>query len=152
MIYQVTGGKGNGARQRGGGRSPLRGQGGQSTVEFALVLPFLLVFFMLLAQAAMVLRAQIIVTGAAREGARKAVETGNQAMIAGAALRAAAGLDPQRMQIEIDCPQRKRGQPVTVRVSYRVPLYLPALGNLFPSEITVRGSATMRVENDREGE
>jgi len=128
----------------------LSGQGGQSTVEFALVLPFLLVVFMLLAQAVMVLRAQIVVTGAAREGARKAVETASGAMIQGAVLKAATGLDPQRLQMAVECPQRRRGQPVTVRVSYRVPLYLPVLGKLFPADLTVSGASTMRVENDRE--
>ncbi len=129
--------------------SILRSERGQSTVEFALVLPFILVAFIILAQGVMVLRAQIIVTGAAREGARKAVETGSEALISGAVLRAAGGLDPQRLDIELECPRRKRGEPVTVKVSYRVPLYFPLSGNLFPSDITVRGSSTMRVENDR---
>ncbi len=128
----------------------LSRQEGQSTAEFALVLPFLLLTFMLLAQAAMVLRAQIVVTGAAREGARKAVETANRVMIDGAVFKAASGLDPQRMRVELECPRRKRGQPVTVKVRYRVPLYFPLLGKFFPSEVTVAGSSTMRVENDRE--
>lgn len=130
--------------------SRLFEQRGQSTVEFALVLPFLLMVFMLLAQAVMVLRAQIVVTGAAREGARKAVETANGAMIQGAVLRAASGLDPQRLETRVECPRRRRGEPVTVRVSYRVPLYLPLPENLFPADVTVKGVSTMRVENDRE--
>ena len=136
-------------------RRPLRerlvSQAGQSTAELALVFPFLLVLFLLLAQGVMVLRAQIIVTGAAREAARKGVETSSEALITGAALSAADGMDPERMQVAVDCPARKRGQPVTVQVSYRVPLYLPILSRFFPQEVTVRGRSTMRVENDRPG-
>lgn len=127
----------------------LESQAGQSTVEFALVFPFLLIFFLLLVQGVMVLRAQIIVTGAAREAARKGVETSSQALIAGAALSAAEGMDPGSMEVAVDCPARKRGQPITVRVSYRVPLYLPLLSRFFPQDVTVRGESTMRVENDR---
>jgi hypothetical protein len=130
-------------------RRRFESQAGQSTAEFALVFPFLLIFFLLLVQSVMVLRAQIIVTGAAREAARKGVETSSSALIAGAALSAAEGMDPGRMEVAVDCPARKRGQPVTVRVSYRVPLYLPLLSSFFPQDITVRGESTMRVENDR---
>ncbi len=121
---------------------------GQSTVEFALVFPFLLIIFLLFAQAVMVLRAQIIVTGAAREAARKGVETASDVLIKGAAYKASNGLDPNRMKVEVICPHRKRGEPVTVRINYRVPLYIPGLQHLFPSEVNVRGESTMRVENE----
>lgn len=128
----------------------LRSESGQSTAEFAIVFPLLMVVFLLLAQAVMVLRAQIIVTGAAREGARKGVETSSDAMITGATLNAAGGLDPGRMDIGISCPTRKRGEPVTVTVRYRVPVYIPLVQRFFPQEVAVSGSSTMRIENDRE--
>ncbi len=121
---------------------------GQSTVEFALVFPFLLIIFLLFIQAVMVLRAQIIVTGAAREAARKGVETPSDVLIKGAAYKASNGLDPDRMSIEVICPRRQRGEPITVRINYRVPLYIPGLQRLFPSEVNVRGESTMRVENE----
>jgi hypothetical protein len=136
--------------RRGTLRQRLRSQAGQSTAEFAIIFPFLLIVFLLLAQTVMVLRAQIIVTGAAREAARKGVETASGAMITGAAYSASEGLDHQRMQVDIDCPARKRGEPITVRVQYRVPIYLPFVDRLFPSDIAVSGASTMRIENDRE--
>ncbi len=128
----------------------LKSESGQSTAEFAIVFPLLMIIFLLLAQAVMVLRAQIIVTGAAREGARKGVETASDTMIKGATLNAAQGLDPGRMDIGISCAARKRGEPVTVSVDYRVPVYIPLVSKLFPEEVTVSGSSTMRIENDRE--
>lgn len=131
-------------------RRRLRSQDGQSTAEFALVFPLILLIFLLMAQTVMVLRAQIIVTGAAREAARKGVESGSSALIKGAALSAAEGMDAGRLEVGIDCASRKRGEPITVRVAYRVPLYLPLLDRLFPGEVTVSGRSTMRIENDRE--
>jgi hypothetical protein len=122
----------------------------QATAEFALVLPLLLLVFLLFAQAVVVMRAQIAVTAAAREGARKGVETGNPVLIEGAALRSAAGLDPQKVQVAVSSGPRRRGEWVRVEVEYEVPVAIPAAGRFFPA-VTVRGSAEMRIENDREG-
>jgi hypothetical protein len=122
----------------------------QATAEFAMVLPLLLLIFLLFAQAVMVMRAQIAVTAAAREGARKGVETGNGALIEGAAVKAASGLDREKLRVVIESGPRRRGEWVRVEVEYEVPVAIPAIGGMLPS-VTVRGSAEMRIENDREG-
>lgn len=122
---------------------------GQATAEFAMVLPFLLLIFLLLAQAVTVMRAQIAVTAAAREGARKGVETGNVALIEGAAARAAAGLDQDKLRVAVESGPRRRGEWIRVEVEYQVPVVIPAVERFFP-EVTVRGRAEMRIENDRE--
>jgi hypothetical protein len=123
---------------------------GQATAEFALVVPVLLLVFLLFAQAVLVMRAQLAVTAAAREGARKGVETANQAMIEGAAARAAGGLSADKLIVKIESGPRKRGEWIKVEVEYRVPVAIPAVERFF-SGITVHGSAEMRIENDREG-
>jgi hypothetical protein len=122
----------------------------QATVEFAMVLPLLLLVFMLFAQAVVVMRAQIAVTAAAREGARKGVETSSLALIEGAAARAAAGLDSSRLAVEVESGPRRRGEWIKVEVAYEVPIAIPAVQRFFPG-IEVRGKAEMRIENDREG-
>ncbi len=130
-------------------RFPLLGDdGAQATAEFALVLPVLLLVFLLFAQAVMVMRAQIAVTAAAREGARKGVETGSVAVIEGAAARA-AGLDGERLRVKVESGPRRRGEWIRVEVEYDVPVSIPAVQDIFPA-VTVRGSAEMRIENDRE--
>ncbi len=131
-------------------RALKEGERAQATAEFAMVLPFLLLVFLLFAQAVMVMRAQIAVTAAAREGARKGVETANVALIEGAAARAASGLEQERLRVAVESGPRRRGEWVRVEVEYDVPLYIPALQRFFP-EVTVRGRAEMRIENDREG-
>lgn len=129
---------------------PLPGdESAQATAEFALVLPVLLLVFLLFAQAVMVMRAQIAVTAAAREGARKGVETGSVAAIEGAAARAAAGLDGERLRVRVESGPRRRGEWIRVEVEYDVPVSIPAVQDIFPA-VTVRGCAEMRIENDRE--
>ena len=127
----------------------VRADDAQATAEFALVLPLLLLVFLLFAQAVMVMRAQIAVTAAAREGARKGVETGSQALIEGAAVRAASGLDRDKLRVAVESGPRRRGEWVRVEVEYEVPMAIPVVERFFPP-ITVRGSAEMRIENDRE--
>lgn len=114
------------------------------------MLPLLLLVFLLFVQAVMVMRAQIAVTAAAREGARKGVETGNHALIEGATVRSAAGLDTSRLKVVVESGPRRRGEWVRVVVEYDVPVAVPLAGRFFPA-ITVRGSAEMRIENDRQG-
>ncbi|MGQ9758832.1 MAG: TadE family protein [Actinomycetota bacterium] len=128
----------------------IRDSGGQATAEFAMVLPFLLMVFILFAQAVLVMRAQVAVFAAAREGARKGVETGNLALIEGAAARAASGLDQGKLRIRVQSGPRKRGEWIRVEVEYDVPIAIPLAERFFP-RVTVRGSAEMRIENDREG-
>lgn len=126
------------------------GTGAQATAEFAMVLPLLLLIFLLFIQAVLVMRAQIAVTAAAREGARKGVETGDPALIEGAAARAAAGLDSERLRVSMESGPRRRGEWIKVMVEYDVPITVPLAQRFFP-EIVVRGEAEMRIENDREG-
>ena len=121
-----------------------------ATAEFAMVLPLLLLIFLLFAQAVVVMRAQIAVTAAAREGARKGVETSNQALIERATIRSAAGLDPKRLSVKTESEARRRGEWIRVEAEYDVPITIPAAQRFFPS-IKVTGKAEMRIENDREG-
>ncbi len=126
-----------------------RNERAQATAEFALVLPLLLLVFLLFVQAVTVMKAQIAVTAAAREGARKGVETGSPVLIEGAAVRSAAGLDRDRLKVAVESGPRRRGEWVRVEVEYEVPVAVPAVGRFLPP-VTVRGSAEMRIENDRE--
>ncbi len=122
----------------------------QSTVEFALVLPILLIVVLLFIQSVVVLHAQLVVTGAAREAARRGVETASEAEIRGVAMQAAAGLSSEALEINVESGPRVRGEWIKVGVAYEVPLVIPVIANLFPDHIRVEGKASMRIENDHE--
>jgi len=112
---------------------------GQALVEFALVLPILLLLMVVLVDFGIIMHAQIIVTNAAWEGARAGAMIVNPYQgdeeIIGAIYDAAFGLNPDNLSIDIepeqDEPPRNqpfpapRGETLTVIVSYYLQLSFP---------------------------
>jgi hypothetical protein len=116
-----------------------RGQEGQATAELAVVLPVVLLLVLALVQAALVLRDDLAVVGAAREAVRAASLDPDPAR----AERAAAAVLPgATVHSE---PRPAVGELVRVRVSYRSPTTLPLVGPLLPDPVLV-ARAAMRVE------
>ncbi len=131
MFGPVTGGR--------GARSRVRSDHGQATVELALVLPLVFGMLIFLFQIAVVARDDILVVHAARDAAREATVTGNQALVAAAAHRTLPGA-----AVTIT---RRGGvaAPVEVAVSFVARTDLPIVGALLP-DVTLHGRAVMRVE------
>ena len=121
-------------------RGRLARQRGQSTVEFALVLPFIFVLLLGLLQAGLLLRDQLVVAGAAREGAREAAVSPEIQKIEAAVRRAAPDID---LSIKVDRGPR-RGDVVRVSVIAR-PTALPLVGGMVSGR-KLSSSAVMRVE------
>ena len=120
-----------------------REDGGQASVELALVLPLVMILLLTVAQLGLLVRDQILVVHAAREAAREAAvdpaaDAPRRAAVAGSTL------DDSRLKVTTS----GRGGPgsrVRVEVAYHpssaMPLVGAAVGNL-----TLRASTTMRVE------
>lgn len=105
-------------------------------MEFALVLPMLILVVLALAEVVAVARVQLELTHAAREGARVAATTPdpNQAI---AAVRSI--MDPESVAVTVERPSVVgRLARVTVRLSYR----LPVIG----VQVDLSGASAMRVE------
>lgn len=133
-----------------------RSSRGQAVVEFAIVLPILLLLILGLINLGVLVNAQIILTQAVWEGARAgatldpSVEDGD-AVIQGAVRAALSGLtDPDGIVIEISPTDaerdampwpKPRGEALTVRLAYPATLSLP-----FPLDVKVRAQATSRIE------
>lgn len=123
---------------RGCGRSGR--DAGQSTVELALVLPLVLFLVLGLLQVGVMVRDQIMLLGAAREGVRQAIVTPDRSDIFTAASAAAPGL---RLTVGVE-RGTQRGDPARVEVS-APPVPLPVVGAMV-SNLTLRAEATMRME------
>jgi Flp pilus assembly protein TadG len=123
-------------------RRPAR-EGGQATVELALVLPVLAVLLLVVLQVGLVARDVVLVTHASREAARAAAVDDDPDAAARAAARS-SGLDPDRLHVTTK-GRRGAGSRVTVEVSDRVPTAVPIIGS-FLHDRTVTSRATMRVE------
>jgi len=119
------------------------GERGQATVELALVLPLVVALVLLVLQAGLVGRDQVLVVHAAREAARVAAVDAD-AGAPSAAARAATPLDGSRLRVTVG-PRGGPGSIVRVEVSYRCPTDVPLVGR-FAGDVELHASAAMRVE------
>ena len=114
-------------------------EGGQSTVEFALLTPLLVLAVMALLQVALVVRSQLAVEHAAREAVRVASVDRDAGAPRVAGRRVLPGA-----RIEVGA-RPEVGDPITVRASFHLVTDLPLIGPLFPDP-DLRARAVMRVE------
>lgn len=129
------------------------GESGQSLVEFALVLPLLLVLLFALVDFGRGFQAWIQVTNGAREGARVGAVRGTAAQIESRVRSATAGLDQSKLSVAASNVQGAPGQSVVVTVSYRWDLITPVSpllgllsGGSVAGTLTLRSAADMRLE------
>ncbi len=113
-----------------------RSQDGQATVEFALVLPAVVIVVLLIFQVLVIGRDYIRVVDTTREAARAAVvdSTGADAMEAVRRELPGAGLTLQR-----------NGPTMTATVRHVAKTSLPIIGLLVP-DVPMQRSLTMRIE------
>jgi Flp pilus assembly protein TadG len=123
--------------------APRQRDGGQATVELALLLPVVAVLLLAVLQVGLVGRDVVLVTHAAREAARAAAVDDDPDAPARAAA-ASSGLDPHRLQVTTT-GRDGAGSRVTVEVAYRVPTAVPLVGALVGDKL-VTSVARMRVE------
>lgn len=112
---------------------------GQAAVEFAIVLPLVVVLVLGILHVALVVRDQIAVELAAREGARAAAVSAAPAAAASGAAQAATTLRPLRVSTRVT------GSQVTVIVAHRSRSSLPIIGPLI-GDVDLDASVTMRRE------
>lgn len=123
---------------------------GQAVVEFALIVPLFLLLLFSIITIGYWMNAQQIVTTAAREGAYTGALTNDNGQIEAAVLASLASLDTNRQRITIyldpldaTSPMRQRGNPLTVRVEYQIPIVFDALPQEFR---TVASQSVARIE------
>jgi Flp pilus assembly protein TadG len=118
---------------------------GSAAVEFALLLPILLLLLLALVQVGVIARDSLVLTQASRAGAREAAVQGTMEAVDEAVRAAAVGLDPDRISV-VATWSGARGAPVTVDVAYEAPVASLLAGWLLPASVSLRASATMRQE------
>lgn len=121
------------------------GQDGSAVVEFALLLPILFLVLLAAVQVGMIARDQLLLTQAARAGAREAAVTLDDVVVREVALGASPGLDPSRLDLGV-VREGTQGSVVTVAVTYRAVVASPLTGWLLPATVDLTASASMRQE------
>src|SRR5207245_6473239 len=125
----------SGLGQRRVGREVAGSDRGSASLEFALVLPLLLVLTLAMVQVGLLVRDDLVLVGAARAGAREAAVTSDDTRVREAVDGAAAGLDSNAVRVTVT--HSSRGDPAGVSLSYDDPVRVPFVGWLFPSRITL---------------
>jgi Flp pilus assembly protein TadG len=121
------------------------GREGSAVVEFALVLPLVLVVALALVQVGLLVRDRLLVEAAARAGARAAAVEPDEGAIRSAALAAAPDLDPALASIQV-MRSGAQGDPVTVSIGYDEPIRVPFIAWLFGASVHIDTDATDRQE------
>ena len=99
------------------------GSQGQATVEFALLLPVAVVALLVIAQIGLVVRARVVLTHAAREGARIAAVGGSDAEVTAAAVDSGS-LDPAQLTVGVT----RDATVVTVLLIYEMETNVSVVG------------------------
>jgi hypothetical protein len=108
-----------------------------------LLLPLVALLLLVLVQAAVVARDQVLVAHAAREAVRAAA-VDDDVDAARRAAEQAGPLAPDRLEVDVS-DRAGVGSRVRVVVRYTLPTRLPLLGRAL-DDVTLTASATMRVE------
>lgn len=115
---------------------------GAAAVEFALVLPILVLILFGVIEFGGVYNAQLMVTGAAREGARAMAVGGDPAAAEAAIVESVVVADADALDIEISPAACTAGADVTVTVVYD----RPYMTGLFGARLELTGLATRRCQ------
>jgi Flp pilus assembly protein TadG len=128
-------------------RKCLQNNRGQALVEMALVLPVLLLILAGTIEFGRVLNQYLVVTAAAREGARAAVVGDSDAVVIETVKQSAAAIDKGSMTVSVTPADRSRGSAVTVTVTNPVQIMTPLISAFFPQNpLPVQGQVIMRME------
>ncbi|NLJ56328.1 MAG: hypothetical protein GX334_04670 [Firmicutes bacterium] len=133
------------------GKRLKKNERGQSLVEISLLLPVMLLLVISFMQLAMIFSGQIVITGAAKEGVRKAVvgkadTEVKERVIAITSLLPFINLDPDQIKIEPAAAGRYENVDVTVEFPATVSI-LPLLERVFNKNMyTLTARAKMRCE------
>jgi Flp pilus assembly protein TadG len=123
-----------------------RDERGQSLVEFALVLPVLLLILVGIFNFGVLFYSDIVINEAARDAARYASIGVSQTEILQVIGQDCQTLNVSQVNTSISQPYpQSSGLPVTITITYPVPIMLP-LSLFLPSTIQLQAVMTMRVE------
>ncbi len=128
-------------------KSPLNIKG-QATVEFALVLPILIMLLMGIFEIGRIYGAQMLLDNLAREGARNGAVGYDSAEITTLVNSRLLWLDPAQFQVSVTPADsaRAKGQPLTVECNYSVELMTPYMGMFLPDPVPLTATCEMRIE------
>jgi uncharacterized protein (UPF0333 family) len=123
----------------------MKSQKGQSLVEFALVLPLLVVLLFGIMDFGRVFHAYLTIDHAGREAARAASIGKDDTTVKNTAVNDATGIGLTVDRVGVTPALRTSGTNVTVTITYPITFLTPLIGNIV-GPITLEDTTVMRVE------
>ncbi|NLP50797.1 TadE family protein [Bacillus sp. RO1] len=123
----------------------MKSQKGQSLVEFALIVPLILLLLFGMFDIGRVLFSAVALEHAAREGARVASVGKTNAEVIASINNATTGLDTSLVSVSISTEARNSGENIEIYLSYPVNMINPLLRS-FQHSFTISSKSVMRVE------
>lgn len=126
----------------------LKNQKGQALVEFAIVLPVLLMLVMGIIQFGMMLNSYLAIENASREGARAGIVGSTDAEIESLIISSSPSLNPADLTVTLTPSEanRRSGDTLTVKVTYNYKFTIPIISSLFNDGKMLTGQTSMRIE------
>lgn len=126
----------------------IRKNAGQAVVETALILPVILLVLFAIFEFGRIFNAELVLTNASREGARKAVVGASDGDIVNTIDTVASVLDTSSLQVIItpESGSRVSGAEVEVEVRYSVQLVTPVISSIVPNPFPLSSKTVMSFE------
>ncbi len=122
----------------------IKSEKGASAVEFALILPILIILVFGIVQFGIAFNNYITITHAAREGARIAAVDLNNPVLKNIIIERAFPVQITEDDIVISTPEGTNiGDPVEVEITYNISITIPLVGSW---DIPLKNKAIMRLE------
>ncbi len=126
----------------------LRQEKGQALVEFALVLPILLILVLGIVVFGQIFFSYQLIQNAARDGARYGTVGSTDAEIMQIVQQKMSTLKQENITVTIQPTEgsRQRGEQIDVTIDYQVELYAPMWANILPNPYPISVKTVMRIE------
>lgn len=126
----------------------IKNEEGQSLVEFAILIPVLMIIIMGIFEFGFILNAYITINSSSREGARLASVGGTDLEIRDKVVDSSPNLDSSNLEIIILPSEgnRNRGDTVTVYINYDYQVKIPLIGAIINNSVELNAETSMRIE------
>lgn len=126
----------------------ITNQRGQALVEFAIIIPMLLLIIMGIAEFGMMINSYLAIQNAAREGARAGIVGSSNTDIRNMIVSISPSLKEKDLTIDITPSEtnRKSGQTLTVKLTYKYNPTVPIISGMLSKTVTLRAQTSMRIE------
>lgn len=126
----------------------LKNEKGQSLVEFAILLPILLLILMGILEFGIMLNSYLTINNSAREGARLGIVAGSDLEIRELIYNISPNIDTGNLIVNITPSEgsRKSGGTLTVEIIYNYQVTIPIISNILSDVVVLKAQTSMRIE------